>query len=68
MRMRSVTPIKLLRQFVRQYRSQREAAEALGVSQNYLSQVLTGTRAMPQLFLDRLEIRRVERFYVSEKD
>lgn len=53
---------KRLRAYVRSAGSQKSAALSLGVSQQYLSDVLNGRRGITPRVLAQLGLRRVERY------
>ena len=56
-----VDPLKALRAFVAKYPLQKEAAAALGISPNYLSDLLLGRRDFSKTILTALGLRRVVR-------
>lgn len=55
---KELDPKDVLAHFVRRYETQRAAAEALNISQPYLSDLLKGHRQMSQTMLDKLGLRR----------
>lgn len=57
--MKEIDPLKTLRAFVEKHKTQAAAAEALGVSRPYLSDIINGRRDFSDPVLERLGLRRV---------
>jgi len=57
--MKEIDPLEALRRFVSKHKTQRAAADALGVSRPYLSDILNGRRDFSDPVLERLGLRRV---------
>ena len=57
--MKEVDPIKALNAFVSKHKTQAAAADALGVSRPYLSDIINGRRDFSDAILERLGLRRV---------
>lgn len=57
MALKEVDPLTELRAFVARYRLQKEAAAALGISPNYLSDLLLGRRDLSETLLRALNLR-----------
>jgi len=62
--MRELDPIERLRRLVSTYPTQRAAADGLGLSPQYVTQLLTGKRAFSETVLARIGLRRA----VIERD
>ncbi len=56
--MRVVDPVIELRKFVERYDLQREAAQALGISQQFLSGMLLGRQNISDRVLEQLGLKR----------
>lgn len=56
--MKEMDPIAVLRQVVKQHGSQTKAADALGVSGAYLSDLLNGNRPVSARILQQLGLER----------
>jgi len=52
-------PIKVLRRLVKTLGSQRAAAAGLGISVNYMSDLINGRRSCSDRILTKLKLRRV---------
>lgn len=59
MKCQEVDPVQALREFVRQFPLQKDAAEALGISGVYLSDLLNQRRDVSPNMLAKLGLRRV---------
>lgn len=57
--MKEIDPLDALRKFVAKHKTQAAAAEALGVSRPYLSDIINGRRDFSDPVLERLGLRRV---------
>lgn len=57
--MKEIDPLERLRRFVGEHETQREAADALGISRPYLSDLLNGNRPFSDPILEKLGLRRV---------
>jgi len=57
--MKPIDPAARLQAFVSKYPTQRKAAEALGISGPYLSDLLNGRREFSNTILKRLDLRRI---------
>lgn len=57
--MKEIDPLKTLQAFVEKHKTQAAAAEALGVSRPYLSDIINGRRDFSDPVLERLGLRRV---------
>lgn len=55
----SINPTRVLERFVAAYKSQREAANALGIGESYLSDLLAGRRNCSGPILGKLRLKRV---------
>ena len=59
MKPRPIDPLETLKQFVATYRTQHAAAEALGISEQYVSDLLLGRRIFSDRILEKLSLARV---------
>ncbi len=57
--METVTPVAALKQFVAEHNTQAEAAEALGIKQAYLSDMLSLRRNISDNILAKLGLKKV---------
>jgi transcriptional regulator with XRE-family HTH domain len=57
--MKEIDPLERLKRFVGEHETQRAAADALGISRPYLSDILNGRREFSDPILDKLGLRRV---------
>lgn len=57
--MEEIDPIEYLRRVVQVHGSQRRAAEAMEISEPYLSDLLHGRRECSKVILQRLGLRRI---------
>jgi len=57
--MKEIDPLERLKAFVEKHKTQAAAAEALGVSRPYLSDIINGRRDFSDAVLERLGLRRV---------
>jgi hypothetical protein len=57
--MKEIDPLERLRRFVGEHETQRAAADALGISGPYLSDLLNGRREFSEPILQKLGLRRV---------
>ena len=59
MPMKSINPVTVLERYRKQYPTQQEAAEALGISTAYMSDLLNGRRDCPDWLLGNLGLERI---------
>lgn len=57
--MKEIDPLVALKRFVGEYETQGAAADALGVSRPYLSDILNGRREFSDAILQKLGLRRI---------
>lgn len=57
--MKSVDPVAALKSYRAEFKTQRDAAAKLGISDVYMSDLLNGRRDLPEWILDELGLQRI---------